>query len=68
MKVIQAEMVREDNPNISTVAWIEYRPDLKVGRRLSFKGDRETWWKIKTLYPSIKNSDHINQDWHVGGL
>lgn len=70
MKVMQADLIREDNPNVQTTVWVECKPKLRenVKIKLKNKDKDEDWWIVKTLYPTVRESSELHDDWCVGGL
>lgn len=71
MKVQQADLVRVDNTNTRTTAWIEKVSKLKEGVKVRLKGsdaDPSVWWRVAKLYDTVRESQDIHSDWCVGGL
>lgn len=49
-----------------TTGWVEYRPDLRVGRYVELDDDPNRWELVEI--GRVMDSDAVNRDWHVGGL
>ena len=43
--MVQCDFAQRDNPNITTKAWIDTKY-AKLGMVVSFREDKDTWWKV----------------------
>lgn len=60
MKIIQAKL-EQDNKTL--FAWIDQTKHLKVGNRITLKGE-SGWWIVKELYDTVLDHSQLHTDWN----
>jgi hypothetical protein len=63
MTLVQVKLQKD---NISQIAWIEKKSNLKKGCWVTLKEDN-TKWQVVDIYYSC-DANYINSDWEIGGL
>lgn len=66
MLMVQVKLVRNEGlTRAETVCWLPVDPRLKVGTKLTLKGETK-WWEVAELW-STRERTQINHHWEVGG-
>lgn len=63
MKVVQVSLKRGDN---YLTTYVDYRPNLKEGIRITLRDNKNLWWTVETIYlGSITEADKLHTDWDI---
>ena len=63
MKVVQVSLKRGDT---YMTTYVDYRPELKEGMRITLRDEKKIWWDVETVFlGSITDSDKLHTDWNI---
>jgi hypothetical protein len=64
MKVTQTHLMRktEQGTEVHTICWLDVRPNVRVGSRVSLEDSPNEWWTVLSQ-GGLQDSSEINRKW-----